>query len=185
MTVSTYCVGNYCDSNLDGELNGEEITQDNWTSYYNDPEKFPTFLSMPGRLHPTIGAGIMTAAEAYAWIVDHVGATLPQRDRVDAFMIDELESLGAKGTIFRDQRKALQYHYDDGSGVFDAWMADFDTPLSAERPADTDGDGMPDEWEDAHGLDKNDPADAARFAENGYTNLENYLFELEAEIANI
>ncbi len=43
---------------------------------------------------------------------------------------------------------------------------------------------MPDEWEDAHGLDKNDPSDAAKLAENGYSNVENYFFELEAKIAN-
>jgi len=181
---STYCVGNYCDNNLDGQLNGEEITQANWGSYYNDPEKLPTFLPMPNKLHPALGDGLMTAADAYAWIVENVGATLPARDRVDAFMIEELQSLGVKGTIFRDQRKALQYHYDDGTGVFDAWMADFDTPVTATRPTDTDGDGMPDEWEEAHGLDKDDPDDAALLSENGYCNLENYLFELEAEIAN-
>lgn len=178
---STYCVGNYCDNNLDGMLNGEEITRDNWTSYYNDPEKFPTFLSAPGRLHPALPE-MMTAAEAYEWIVDNVGPTLPARDRVDAFMIEELKSLGQKGTIFRDQRKALQYHYDNGTSVYDQWMVDFDEPVAVTPPQDTDGDGMPDEWEDAHGLDKNDPSDGAKLAENGYTNVENYFFELEARM---
>jgi hypothetical protein len=42
-------------------------------------------------------------------------------------------------------------------------------------PADTDGDGMPDAWEDANGLDKNNAADGAAIAANGYSNLENYL----------
>ena len=43
-------------------------------------------------------------------------------------------------------------------------------------PADTDNDGMPDEFEDKYGLDKNDPADAMKIASNGYTNIENYIF---------
>ncbi len=48
--------------------------------------------------------------------------------------------------------------------------------LAAGTPcADTDGDGMPDTYELAHGLNPNDPSDGNAVAANGYTNLENYL----------
>ncbi len=41
---------------------------------------------------------------------------------------------------------------------------------------DSDGDGMPDEWERRHGLNPNDPGDAAQDTDgDGYTNLEEYL----------
>ena len=42
--------------------------------------------------------------------------------------------------------------------------------------ADTDGDGMPDDWETAHGLSPTDPADAALDTDgDGLTNLQEYL----------
>ncbi len=47
-----------------------------------------------------------------------------------------------------------------------------------EPPPDSDHDGMPDHWAQAHGLDPHNPADGPAVALNGYTNLENYLDEL-------
>jgi hypothetical protein len=51
---------------------------------------------------------------------------------------------------------------------------------SAPASQDTDGDGIPDEWEKAHGLNPNDPHDAARPAPDGsgYSNLELYINSL-------
>lgn len=49
----------------------------------------------------------------------------------------------------------------------------------ASNLLDTDGDGMPDYWEDENGLDKNDSADALQMNKSlDYTNLEFYLNEL-------
>jgi hypothetical protein len=43
-------------------------------------------------------------------------------------------------------------------------------------PNDTDGDGIPDWWELAHGLNPNDPTDANRDDDgDGFTNLQEYL----------
>ena len=42
-------------------------------------------------------------------------------------------------------------------------------------PVDTDADGIPDEWEHAHGLNPNDAKDSAALTASGYTNLELYL----------
>ena len=50
---------------------------------------------------------------------------------------------------------------------------------SKPAPIDTDHDGMPDDWEKAHHLDPNNPADGALEANHdGYTNLEDYLNSL-------
>jgi hypothetical protein len=41
---------------------------------------------------------------------------------------------------------------------------------------DTDGDGMPDEWEIANGLNPNDPSDAnGDISGDGYTNIEKWI----------
>lgn len=41
---------------------------------------------------------------------------------------------------------------------------------------DSDGDGLPDDWERAHGLDPHDPSDgAADHDGDGFTNLEDWL----------
>jgi hypothetical protein len=45
-------------------------------------------------------------------------------------------------------------------------------------PLDTDGDGIPDDWEIARRLDPKNPADGAKLARNGYSNLENWLNSL-------
>jgi hypothetical protein len=46
-------------------------------------------------------------------------------------------------------------------------------------PRDSDGDGMPDEWERQHGLNPNNPADGALDKNgDGYTNVEEYLNSL-------
>ena len=53
-----------------------------------------------------------------------------------------------------------------------------DLPGGEPRP-DSDGDGMPDAWEEANGLDSSDPSDGALDSDgDGYTNLEDWLNSL-------
>lgn len=49
---------------------------------------------------------------------------------------------------------------------------------SGKAPKDSDGDGIPDEWEVCHGLTPRSPADANMTDDKGYTRLENYLNSL-------
>lgn len=64
-----------------------------------------------------------------------------------------------------------------------AWPA-----LTGTKEADTDGDGIPDEWEDKNGLNKNDASDALEKDADGYFNIEAYanavVIPSDAEIAD-
>lgn len=161
---NTYCKGSYYDNNKDGALDGVEITETNWSQYCSGS---PTLLEARSDLHPIIRSQ-KSAQEAYEWVVEKVGAYLPVRDEVDKYLIDELTSLGGKGTIIQDERKTEQFPLG-GPGTINV----------AQKPLDSDNDGMPDAFEDAWGLDKYDPTDAVKEAKNGYLNIENYALSLE------
>ena len=48
-------------------------------------------------------------------------------------------------------------------------------PIADSIPVDTDKDGMPDSWEEAHSLNPNDSTDGSDITADGYSNLEHYL----------
>ena len=143
-----------------------EITESNWAEYTSG---VPTFLSACPEIFPVI-ASQTDAATAYQWIVEQGGASLPARDEVDTYLIDELTSLGGKGTIIFDQRKTEQFPLGGPGNI-----------KTGECPVDSDKDGMPDWFEEKYGLDKNDPSDASRISNNGYSNIENYIFTIGQE----
>lgn len=163
----SYITGNFYDENKNGKLDGIELTRANWNTYCS--KAYPIFLEKADEKHPTI-KNQTTATEAYNYIVEKVGAYLPHRDNVDRFMIEEeLLSLGTKGTILRNQQVVQQYP------LANTWQ-NMDT---TNNIIDTDGDGLPDDFEDKWGLDKKNKYDAIRTANNGYLNIENYAFSLE------
>lgn len=170
---NAFLAGNYFDGDKDGVLNGRLMTRDDCTTTEMKADGknaviSPTFLDTPSPKHPKIG-NMMSAKDAYAWIVKNVGASLPVRDQVDTYLIDELTSLGNKGQLINDE---AMLGLEGKVGIFQT-----DKPL-----LDSDGDGIPDKFEDGYGLDKNDPSDAAKIAHNGYSNIENYVFMLDAKL---
>ncbi|MBN2697205.1 MAG: T9SS type A sorting domain-containing protein [Bacteroidales bacterium] len=112
-----------------------------------------------------------TAVEAFEHVMAKVGAVLPKRDVVDTRIIYETVT----GTA--------QYggEYGDAKGIIDTQgtVGGWPTLQPTAAPADSDHDGMPDEWEDANGLNKNDAFDRnGDMKGEGYTNLEYYLNSL-------
>ncbi|MDR2542476.1 MAG: hypothetical protein LBC80_03385 [Treponema sp.] len=110
-----------------------------------------------------------TAQEAYNSVLAGAGAF--PRDSVDTRIVNEVRNGTASGTGVSGKPGII----DNPSAV-----GGFPTYVSLPAPVDTDGDGIPDDWEIANGLNPNDPSDGAiKSLCETYTNLEVYLNELE------
>jgi hypothetical protein len=100
----------------------------------------------------------VSAQDALKVVLSAVGACRPVRDPVDAWIINNVRE--GKGRIINSQQ--------DVGGWPDL--------KSAPTPADRDHDGVPDEWEAAHGFNPKDASDAQADPDgDGYTNLEEHL----------
>jgi hypothetical protein len=100
-----------------------------------------------------------SAEKAYKLVLASAGAS-KARDAADTRVV--------KGIIARSHRRI------DSQNEVGGWPE----LKSASAAKDTDHDGIPDEWEAAHGLNANDPDDRNRTQKDGYTNLEHYLNSL-------
>lgn len=149
-TDHLYSTGNYTDDNRDGKLNGRLITDYNGATPMQQPN---LKCQAPMNLEP--------AEDAFYAVMEHAGASRV-RDSHDLRIIEQLASLGTKGAFIANEQ--------DVGGI--------GTLAGADAPADSDGDGMPDEWEKANGTDP-DKADGNGDADgNGYTNIEDYVNSL-------
>ena len=122
-----------------------------------------------------------SADDAYDRVLDYAGASL-SRDSFDELMVSDARN-GAASYTGKGLSKGFVNSQDDNrpADAADDWSA-WPTLNSAAAPVDTDGDGMPDEWEKSNGLDPSDPSDGKTIGTDGYSNLENYLNSLVADI---
>lgn len=126
-----------------------------------------------------------TAEDAYQTVLDKVGCIV--RDSIERRIVRECEegtavyggswnSAGKYGII--DDPTDAEMVYNTDSSTY--------CPVAEESIAradgwDTDGDGMPDEWETANGFDASNADDGNYINAEGYTALEKYLAELMGE----
>ena len=122
-----------------------------------------------------------SADVAYDRVLDYAGASL-SRDSFDELMVSDARN-GAASYTGKGLSKGFVNSQDDNrpADAADDWSA-WPTLNSTAAPVDTDGDGMPDEWEKSNGLDPSDPSDGKTIGTDGYSNLENYLNSLVAEM---
>lgn len=134
------------------------------------------------RLRSPLPCGEVTthaAQDAFRRVLAGAGCS-KRRDVIDARIVEEARTGTATyvGSVTPDasrRRGLIDLPADVGGYPFLTATAEEVSALH-----DSDGDGMPDAWERAHGLDPADAADgnAATLSRAGYTNLEVYLDEV-------
>lgn len=151
-------------------MNGSPaVTNDNWLGIHPNPsDKDKNELKS---LTEFDKGGIITspASNAFDHVMTHAGASI-KRDTVDKRILGETIS----GTF--------TYTGSNGStnGLIDTQSDVGGWPFlsSDPAPADTDHDGMPDDWETANSLNLNLDSDRNIVGSDGYTMLEKYLNSL-------
>ncbi len=160
-----YVTGNY----VDGELNytknnllgvdiGDGKIEENKNEVLTD-KPFPTILIKE-----------QSALEAYENVLQNAGASF-KRDTLDQRIINDVKNRTGK---FID----VQGGYPHGTSYMQTVNA-WPKLVSMPAHADTDSDGIPDNWEKAMGLDPKDPADAAKCSlDKQYSNIEVFINSL-------
>lgn len=146
-------------------------TNDNWLGVYPNMDymqtsKNPLLTRFEFEHAPVTTHG---AIRAYDNVLEYAGASL-NRDFVDSRIAQSVETY-VSGTAVGNGIIASPKDV----GGYPSYK--FNKPV-----VDSDGDGIPDDWEFSHNLNPYDPGDGKTMTKSGYTNLEVYLNSLVAHI---
>ena len=130
---------------------------------------------------PFIYTTTHTADMAYERVLDYVGCS-KSRDSFDEMMVSDTRQGKASHTGSGLSQGFINTQDDNKpAGASSSWSA-WPTLNSTEALTDGDGDGIPDEWETANGLNPSDKNDGNTLNAEGYTMLEVYMNSLVADI---
>jgi hypothetical protein len=129
---------------------------------------------------------MMETKDAYNFVIANAGATLPNRDAVDARITEQVRTgkINAK-EINTDNN----YQFEHRRLPKDSYKLGIITDVSqvggypeykGKPYQDSDSDGMPDDWEKKYKLNAKDPADAMLDLNgDGYSNIEKYIHGID------
>ncbi|MCA9236985.1 MAG: hypothetical protein KDA44_16030 [Planctomycetales bacterium] len=152
-----YQSGNLYDGVTDGDFN--DAVAVTWGNFSGPETQLASPLAVAGGV-------IDSAVAGRDRVLAFAGANWWDRNPIDQRIIDSVSA--GTGSI-------------PNTVPAGEWADVLAAPLQT-RPAgwDTDGDGMPDAWEGAHGLNPGAADNNGDFDADGYTNLEEYLNEIAA-----
>jgi hypothetical protein len=163
----------------------EKITNDNWAGGVQIQDlpnagKYTASIKVDHPF-PMAPISLISAKQAYDYVLNNAGATLPVRDAVDKRIVEDVRT--GKITYDKDavpynakfvKRRLPADSYKKGI-ISDISQVGGYPEYKGTPYKDTDDDGIPDAWEKAHGLNPNNTADAAKITGSGYSNIEVYL----------
>lgn len=172
--------------------NNETVTSDNWKggvqieSMAEESDILPNIRA--DKPYPHAYITIQPAAEAYELVLANSGATRPRRDAVDERVIEMVRSgrpTTKTGADLVAELKSVGYGDSVISNITEmiakGIITDIDQvggyPEYKGKPyVDSDGDGMPNEWEEKYGLNPFHSLDSSGDLNgDGYTNIEEFL----------
>lgn len=188
----------YVDGNY--HYSDQNVTKDNWTDgvysqiTWSDWDDLANTAAKQAEMKKEIKAEtpieyVYTTThgttEAYSNVINYAGASL-SRDELDKTIASEARTKTSRTASPASTGSGLDKGFintqTDVKGLTggDGWPK-----LNAgTAKTDTDGDGIPDEWEKANGLNPNDPTDGAIITADGYSNLEHYINSLVQDIVD-
>ena len=173
-------------------IDGEKYMADK-NHLYGDDKEYKQNTSgvdcIKVKLDEPIDAGEVTthkAQTAFEKVLKYCGASFV-RDACDERYAEEAENgtTTFKGAIVK--RAGILDVINDPEGTEDPSTASYPTLREEQRPADfdSDGDGIPDEWEIANGLNPSNDSDGNAYTidtKGYYTNIEVYLNSIVEDI---
>lgn len=175
-----------------------EVTADNWTKgiyeQIDNSKCDNTFTDeVKVAMHRTtpLATGMVTthsAEQAFDLVVGYAGCS-KQRDIIDVRIAEETRTgtatyIGSVTENAANQPGLIDLPNDvKPAGAASAWPELGGNSVEPSHLKDSDGDGIPDIWEIAYGLDKENSSDAAAYTlDSRYSNLEVYLHNLVQHI---
>lgn len=157
---------------VNGNYNTEytNVNSDNWNGIHPNPSS-----KNKSELKSTteFDKGLITthsAADAYEAVLAYAGASY-FRDAIDERIVNETRNGTYTYTGSKGSKNGIIDSQNDVGGYL--------IYQSTTAPIDTDGDGMPDDWETANGLNPNDASDGNKYTlDNRFTNVEMYINSL-------
>ena len=125
---------------------------------------------------------ILPTQQAYNFVLNNAGASLPKRDPVDTRIVEQVrtgkidykKNVKLPETDFKHRRLPKDSY--KGGIITDISQVGGYPKYKGKAYKDSDNDGMPDEWESKNGLNPKDASDASADKNNdGYTNIEDFL----------
>ena len=163
-----YVEGNYVDE-------ANDVSKNNWLGIYmgNDGTEADKKEAIMDKPHPAVAFPVQTAKDAYEAVLNYVGASF-KRDTLDELIINDVKNRTGR---FIDVQGGFP-HGTEYEKTINAW------PLLKSFPAlaDSDKDGLPDDWEKKKGLNPANADDASKnFLHTFYSNIEVYINEITSK----